>query len=58
MQLEKKNEKAMGKSRLPCTVFSPLIVMLLLSTVTQGGSYGGGEEGSRWGPFSSCIGLC
>jgi hypothetical protein len=32
------------------TVFSPLMVVLLLSTVTQDGSCGGDEEGRRWCP--------
>jgi hypothetical protein len=32
-------------------IFSPLMVVLLLSTVTQGGSCGSDEEGKRWCPF-------
>ena len=49
MQLKKKKKK--GKSKLPCVIFSPLMVVLLLSTVTQGGSCGSDEEGKRWCPF-------
>jgi len=32
-------------------VFSPLMVVLLLSTVTQGDSSGGHEESRRWCPY-------
>jgi uncharacterized membrane protein YobD (UPF0266 family) len=45
MQLKKKKKK--GKSKLPCVIFSPLMVVLLLSTVTQGSSCGGDEKGKR-----------
>jgi len=44
---EKEKEKKKGKSKLPCMIFSPLMVGLLLSTVTKGGFCGGDEEG-RW----------
>jgi uncharacterized membrane protein YobD (UPF0266 family) len=44
---EKEKEKEKGKSKLPCVIFSPLMVVLLLSTVTQGGSCGSDEEGKR-----------
>jgi uncharacterized membrane protein YobD (UPF0266 family) len=44
---EKEKEKKKGKSKLPCVIFSPLMVVLLLSTVTQGGSCGSDEEGKR-----------
>jgi len=49
MQLKKKKgkEKKKGKSKLPYVIFSPLMVVLLLSTVTQGGSCGIDEEGKR-----------
>ena len=40
------------------TVFAPLMVVLLLSTVTQGDSSGGHEEGRRWCPyFFPCLPL-
>jgi hypothetical protein len=55
MQLEKKKEKEKekekGKSRLPYAVFSPLMVVLLLSTMTQGYSCDSDKEGRRWCPF-------
>jgi hypothetical protein len=47
MQLKKKKEK----SRLPCTVFSPLMVVLLLSTMTQGDSCGDDKKGRQWCPL-------
>jgi hypothetical protein len=51
MQLEKKKEKRKRKSRLPYTVFSLLMVVLLLSTVTQEYSCGSDKEGRWWYPF-------
>jgi hypothetical protein len=50
LEKEKEKEKEKGKSMLPC-VFSPLMGVLLLSTVTQGYSCGDGAL------FSSCVGL-
>jgi len=51
MQLETKKEKEKGKSRLPYAVFSPLMVVLLLSTVTQGYSCDSDKEDRRWCSF-------
>jgi hypothetical protein len=51
LEKEKKKKKKKEKSMLPCVVFSPLMVVLLLSTVTQGYSCGDGAL------FSSCVGL-
>jgi hypothetical protein len=47
----KKNEEEKGKSRLPDTVFTFLMLLLLFLSMTPGGSCGGDEESRRWYPF-------